>query len=162
MEKSIDSKNMAQEKHYLGIDFGISKIGLALADEETKIAFAFDIFKNDKYFIENIIKIINEKNVDKVIIGITSHKNDTESKMKKISFGKMLEEKIDCDILYYEEMFTTKIAQNNLRESGKKNVTRNDDMEAARIILQSWIDFEPERIQKFQKSLESLKQTRSS
>jgi RNase H-fold protein (predicted Holliday junction resolvase) len=37
-------------------------------------------------------------------------------------------------------MFTTKMAQFNLRERGMKHVSKHDDVEAARIILQAWLE----------------------
>ena len=44
---SIDKKNL-NISHYLGIDYGKSNVGLALADSETKMAFAYKTLKNDK------------------------------------------------------------------------------------------------------------------
>jgi len=41
---------------------------------------------------------------------------------------------------YQNEMFTTKMAQANLIERGEKGVSQHDDEEAARIILQEWLD----------------------
>jgi RNase H-fold protein (predicted Holliday junction resolvase) len=43
-------------------------------------------------------------------------------------------------IEYQEEMFTTKQAQRNLIEKGVKGIKKFDDQEAARIILQGWLD----------------------
>jgi len=43
-------------------------------------------------------------------------------------------------IEYQDEMFTTKMASANLREHGIRNIARFDDQEAARIILQEWLD----------------------
>jgi RNase H-fold protein (predicted Holliday junction resolvase) len=37
-------------------------------------------------------------------------------------------------------MFTTKMAQENIKKRGEKNISKMDDQEAARIILQSWLD----------------------
>lgn len=43
-------------------------------------------------------------------------------------------------IAYQDEMFTTKMAQQNLIERGVKHVSKHYDEEAARIILQEWLD----------------------
>jgi len=37
-------------------------------------------------------------------------------------------------------MFTTKIAETNLAEKGIKKIKKYDDQEAARIILQEWLN----------------------
>ncbi len=54
--------------------------------------------------------------------------------------GKKMEKELGVPVLYHEEMFTTKMAQDNLKEKGVKGVKKYDDQEAARIILQSWLD----------------------
>ena len=48
--------------------------------------------------------------------------------------------KFPIRIEYQNEMFTTKMAQANLIERGVKHVSLHDDEEAARIILQEWLD----------------------
>lgn len=131
---------MAQIGSFLGLDFGKSKIGLAVADEETKVAFALDTIKNDKDFLRNLQEIIKRENVKKIIIGMTLHEKDVESKKEKESFGKMLEEKFGVEVEYQEEMFTTKMAHENIKMRGGRNIAKLDDQEAARIILQSWLD----------------------
>jgi len=37
-------------------------------------------------------------------------------------------------------MFSTKMAHFNLKKQGKKEIKKYDDKEAARIILQEWLD----------------------
>jgi RNase H-fold protein (predicted Holliday junction resolvase) len=57
--------------------------------------------------------------------------------------GKLIGEQLPAiHIAYQDEMFTTKMAQANLIERGEKHVGRHDDAEAARIILQSYMDKE--------------------
>jgi len=127
-------------KNYLGIDWGKAKIGLALADEETKIAFAFSILKNKKNPVEKIIGIIKKNNVKEIIIGIPSHINRKKMIYGGERLGRILEEKLNISVSYQNEMFTTKIAQANLIQKGVKAVGKSDDSEAARIILQDWLE----------------------
>ncbi|EKE24988.1 MAG: hypothetical protein ACD_5C00336G0001 [uncultured bacterium] len=142
MTKSIDMANEAQLSHVLGVDFGLSKIGLAIADEETKMAFAFDILKNDKQLFDNLRDILIEKNIKKVVLGMTKHEKDSDSFMEKENFAKRLKEELSVHVFLQEEMFTTKMAHANIKLHGKKNISATDDKEAARIILQSWLDGE--------------------
>lgn len=132
--------NEAQLSHILGVDFGTAKIGLAIADSETKMAFALDTLKNDRKFFENLREIIKEKNVGVVVIGMTRHEKDPESVKKKEIFAKELKEKFSLEVFFQEEMFTTKMAHENIKMHGVKNISAFDDKEAARIILQEWID----------------------
>jgi putative holliday junction resolvase len=137
---SIDQSKNAKTSHILGIDFGKSKIGLALADTETKIAFAYGAIKNDKNLLANLEKIIEKENVEKVVIGFPSYMIETSEESDQKSLGKLLEINAGVQVEYFDEMFTTKMAQDNLKAKGAKNVGKIDDAEAAKIILQEWLD----------------------
>jgi len=133
---------MTEINTYLGIDYGRSKIGLAIADEETRMAFAFDVLKNDKEFWKNLKEICQSENVKKIIIGKTFHEMDQESAEEKKEFGNKVSKETGIEVEFQEEMFTTKMAQKNLIEAEVKNISKNDDSESAKIILQSWLDKE--------------------
>lgn len=130
----------AEIGHFLGVDYGKTDVGLALADEETKIAFIYKTLKNDKNFLQELAEIIERENVKTVIIGIPSYINKENVEYDVERLGKFIEEKFKVEVYYQNEMFTTKIAQAKLIEKGVKGVKRYDDQEAARIILQEWID----------------------
>lgn len=140
MSMSIDSQDSAQISHILGVDFGMAKIGLAIADDETKMAFAYDTLKNDKEFLKNLKEIVSCENVKTVVIGMTRHQKDDESAKEKLNFAKTIENELGIEIVFHEEMFTTKMAQANIKMRGGRNIAASDDQEAARIILQSWLD----------------------
>ncbi|HEX8973957.1 MAG TPA: Holliday junction resolvase RuvX [Patescibacteria group bacterium] len=150
MSKSIDSSNMAEISQktdqensigtILGMDYGQSKIGLAIADEETRMAFAFDTLKNDNELWKNLKEIAACENVKMIVLGMTAHEKDQKSASEKQRFAARLEKELGAEVVFQEEMFTTKMAQENIKLRGKKNVAATDDQEAARIILQSWLD----------------------
>ena len=127
---------------YLGVDYGESKVGLAIADGETKMAFAFDTLINDKNLYTNLKEIISREDVATVVIGLPSHVNREETEYPSEIFAKKLTEVTDVKIVFQDEMFTTKMAKANLVEKGVKSVDKHDDAEAARIILQEWLDSE--------------------
>lgn len=137
---SIDNQKTSKISHYLGIDFGRSNVGLALADSETKIAFTHKTLKNDKDLLQNIAEIIAKENVKKVIIGIPSYINKETIEHEAKKLGKLIEKTVKVKVFYQNEMFTTKMAQANLIEKGVKGIKKHDDEEAARIILQEWLD----------------------
>lgn len=141
MTKSIDTLNIAETSHILGVDFGESKIGLAISDTETKMAFAFNTLRNDNKFIENLRQIVAQKNVSIIVVGMTQHEKDQEGLEKKKQFAQTLKKEIGVEVFFQEEMFSTKIAQANIKMRGGKNLAATDDQEAARIILQEWLDF---------------------
>ncbi len=146
---------MGSERNYLGIDWGSSKVGIALAHAETGVALAYSTLKNDDFFLSNLKNIIELEDVGTVVIGIParnalrsnaggpSHVNREETEYDGEKLGKLIIEKLpDIRIVYQDESFTTKMAQANLIERGEKHVGRHDDAEAARIILQSYMDKE--------------------
>ncbi|HPN54326.1 MAG TPA: Holliday junction resolvase RuvX [Candidatus Moranbacteria bacterium] len=140
MKKSIPSRNEAEISHYLGLDFGKAKIGLAIADNETRMAFAFSTLKNDKNFLQKLKEIVENENIKAIVIGITRHEKDQQSAEEKMEFAERVKKETGLIPFFQEEMFTTKMATENLKQSGQKNIAAKDDQEAARIILQSWLD----------------------
>jgi putative holliday junction resolvase len=133
--------NEAEIRKILGIDYGESKVGLAMADNETKIAFVYATLKNDKDFLLSLLKIIEKENIGKVIIGIPAYINRKEVEYAGEKLGEIIRKALPgMEIEYQNEMFTTKMAQDNLMEKGVRGVKKHDDEEAARIILQSWLD----------------------
>jgi putative transcription antitermination factor YqgF len=137
---SIDHQNSPEISHYLGIDYGTADVGLALADVETKMAFAYNTLKNDKNFLQNLGEIINKENVKMVIIGVPSYVNREGVEYDGEKLGKTLEKNLGVEVEYQNEMFTTKMAQAHLIEKQVKGIKRYDDQEAARIILQEYLD----------------------
>ncbi len=136
----MQEQNSAQISHILAIDYGKSKVGLAVADSETKIAFAHKTIDNDKNFIENLKTIVREERIDRIIIGKLSYAGENKKAFEVEDVGKLLEKELGIIVEYQEEMFSTKMAENNLKEAGAKKIKKLDNQEAARIILQSWLD----------------------
>jgi putative Holliday junction resolvase len=129
------------EKGFLGIDWGSVDVGIAVADPETRIALTCTTLRNDEQLLQRIAEIIEREDVGTVVIGIPSHVNRVMVEYEGEKLGKLLTAFLpELRIAYQDEMFTTKMAQHNLIERGMKNVSKHDDEEAARIILQEWLD----------------------
>jgi len=136
----------------LGIDYGESKVGLAIGDSETRMAFGYGTLDNDKNLLQKLAEIIEEENISKVIIGVSNlevrfpSNSSEEIKSLKLkadgprSLGSSVSKLTGVEVEYQDEMFTTQQAQRNLIEKGVKGIKKYDDQEAARIILQSWLD----------------------
>lgn len=133
----------------LGIDFGLKKIGLALADSEIKIAMPSDIiyYFSKKELIEKIRKIIIEKEVKKIIIGLplSFDFQETEMSQKVRSFGVMLEKEFLLPIDFQNEMFSSKQVENMEFEAKRKIKSRKPkqfqdvDNQSAALILESYL-----------------------
>lgn len=129
-----------EEKNFLGIDWGKSKIGVALAHGETRIAVAYGIFKNDDVFLETLKKIVQEEMVETIIIGIPRYGKETIEEHPAKIFGQKLQKVLGVEVVFSNEMFTSKMAQDSLIVQGYSAVGAQDDAEAAKILLQAWLD----------------------
>lgn len=103
---------------YLGIDYGEKNIGLAICDNNLKIATPFGIVHS----LEEIKKIVQEKNIDKIIIGLPlGFRGETEQTRKTRDFAKNFK-----NFEFVDERFTSKMTKNHAS--------------AATIILQDYLD----------------------
>jgi putative holliday junction resolvase len=125
-------------KYYLGIDYGESKVGLAIADSETRIAFAYGMLKNDEKMLQNIFDIIKKEKIEIAIIGVPKRMGDRKIVFAGEKLGEALE-KEKITVFYQDEIYSTKIARENLKEKGLRDINRFDDAESARIILDSFL-----------------------
>lgn len=131
-----------EEALYMGIDWGKSDVGVALADGTMRIAYAHTTLDNGRELVKSLGKVIQEKGVKTVVLGISSPINRKSVEHVSEKLGEVLEQNYGVIVEYQNEMFTTKIAQRQLIERGVKHIERYDDQEAARIILQDWLDRE--------------------
>ncbi len=129
-----------EEQNFLGIDWGENKLGIALAHGETRIAMAYGIFKNTSLFLEELKKIIQKEEVGTIVVGIPRYQGKISEEHPARKFGQNLERVLKKKIIYTNEMFTSKLAQDSLKILGGKNVGASDDAEAAKILLQEWLD----------------------
>ena len=127
----------------LSIDYGEKRIGLAVCDKKEVLASRFLTLENKSLekSIEEIKKIILEENVKKIVVGIPiGFKNKSEQTKIIEKFIGKLEKNISIPIIKINEIFTSKMAKKNLREAGVKDVKKVIDQEAARIILESYLE----------------------
>ncbi|MDO8240849.1 MAG: Holliday junction resolvase RuvX [Candidatus Moranbacteria bacterium] len=134
MEETLETE------HFLGLDYGKAKIGLAVADSEVKIAFAHSTLDNDRNALDKIGDIIVAEAVGVVVIGKPKETEQYNS-VSVSRFASEISESFPLVRIEFEdEMFTTKMAEDRLKEKGAKKIKNLDNQEAARIILQSWLD----------------------
>lgn len=132
--------------NYLGIDWGKRDVGIALAHPETRVAVPLTTEHNDAGLVGRLGLLIRAEAVGTVVIGIPSHVNRGEVVYPGKVLGRLLEEVLGIHVVYQDEMFTTKLAQQALINRGERHVHQKDDAEAARIILQEWLDRQSLRV----------------
>ncbi|MEA2097575.1 MAG: Holliday junction resolvase RuvX [Patescibacteria group bacterium] len=129
----------------LSIDYGNKKIGLAISDINKKLASRFLTLKNKslKSSIEEIKDIITDKEIGEIVVGLPVGLKAESSQTRKTNrFIDYLAEEISIPIKKINEVFTSKMAEENLRRAGIKSeeIKKVIDQEAARIFLQDYLD----------------------
>jgi putative Holliday junction resolvase len=121
---------------FLGLDYGTKKVGIALSDEEGKLAFPCGVTPNTSALVEKIREICEKENIGTVIIGESRDFGGKPNPLMKkiIPFKKKLEYALGLPIFFEPEFLTSKQAR-NIQEGSALT-----DASAAAIILQSFLD----------------------
>ncbi|NBI06715.1 Holliday junction resolvase RuvX [Senegalia massiliensis] len=130
----------------LGLDVGDKTVGVAVSDPLGFTAQGIKTIKrtNIKKDLQEIVEIINEKHVSKIVIGLPKNMNNTlgpqGEKVKK--FAEKLKKYIDIDIVYQDERLSTVSATKTLIEADVSRKKRKNvvDKLAAIYILQTYLD----------------------
>lgn len=125
---------------YLGIDFGTKKVGLALSDEGGSMGFPHGIVPNDGRLIDEVLALIERKEVGAVVIGESRDFSGKENAVAKDAkaFGLLLEQRSHLPVHFEPETLTTQEARRDfegVRIPGNAAV----DASAAALILTSYL-----------------------
>ena len=129
----------------IGLDFGLSKVGLAISDPSGIIALPLKVirYKNKEDLLSELKDISKEKNVNKFVIGYPISMNYKENEMTKIiDIFKQDMENMNFEVILEDERLSSEYAKKIMIEQDVK-VSRNKemvDLTAASIILQTYLD----------------------
>ena len=129
----------------IGIDFGLSKVGLASSDPSGIIALPLKVlrYKDKKDLLSELQGISKEKNVNKFVVGYPISMNYKENEMTKIiDIFKQDMENMNFEVILEDERLSSEYAKKIMIEQDVK-VSRNKemvDLTAASIILQTYLD----------------------
>lgn len=130
----------------LAIDYGIRRTGLAVTDPLQLIANALDTVSTDMIF-KYLSDYLQKEIVETFVIGKPTQMNGTDSEtMDKIRvFSEGLAKRFpNVKIDWFDERFTSVMAQKTIREAGIKKQARQNkslvDKVAAVIILQGYME----------------------
>jgi putative Holliday junction resolvase len=136
----MTSQNEPKISQYLAIDYGTARVGLAVGDSEIGIAFTLTTLDNDNQLLENLRQIIAEQEITHIIFGKLGVTGKQTTAFDAEAVGKKMATELGVPVIFQEEMFSTKMAEAALKEKGTRNIKELDNQEAARIILQSFLD----------------------
>lgn len=120
----------------LGIDYGMKKTGLAIADSETAIASPISVIVGGMPGLEHLKNVIEEEGIEKLVLGLpttvdgqpSAHREATLEFMEALQVFGLPVETVD-------EQFTSKESQ-RLRAEGAE---APEDALAAMLILQDYL-----------------------
>lgn len=127
-------------RNYLALDVGEKRIGLALANDEVKIAVPFGWLENTDNIVQEIIEELIKNDISTIVVGYPRNQSgeatlQTEYVEKFVS--RLAEIDLDIDIVYQDESLTSVEAERRL---GRVKDKGEIDAEAASIILQDYLD----------------------
>ena len=134
-------------KRIIGIDFGLSKVGIAISDPSGIISMPLETirYKNQKELIEVIKKIALEKNVKTLVIGYPLNMNYKENNMTEIiDKFKIVMENNNFEIHLEDERLSSQYAKKIMIQQDIKTGKNKEmvDVLSASIILQTYLDRE--------------------
>ena len=132
----------------VGIDYGRARIGIALSDNQKRMALPYKMLKTSKNIKDTLIelkKIIDLlRDIEKIIIGLPLTMKGEESLMAKEvkDFGALLEKESPLPIEYFDERLSSAMADKILKNLAvnRKKRTQQSDSIAASIFLQTYLD----------------------
>jgi putative Holliday junction resolvase len=130
----------------MGIDFGTKRIGVAISTPEQNIASPLENYdrRTKQLDGEFLAKVAAEYRVAGIVVGLPVHMSGDESeKSRQVrNFGKWLSHLTKLPLRYWDERYTSVIAELYLHEADLSNKKRKArmDMVAAQVMLQNYLD----------------------
>ena len=128
---------------FLGLDYGLRRIGVAVGDASRFLAFAHGthVEGKDGSIFKYLGEIIQSRQVTGLVLGLPLKTDGTDGEitLKVRRFAKRLEEEFQLPVILWDERYSSQEADRWLQE--KRRSTKEDrDALAAEIILQSYLD----------------------
>ena len=130
---------------FIGIDFGMSKVGLAISDPSKIISMPLKVlrYKNPKNLIEDLQIIATENNVDTFVVGYPLNMNNEKNEMTSL-VDNFKDELINLGfkVFLQDERLSSESAKKIMHEQNIKTGNNKEkiDLIASTIILQSFLD----------------------
>jgi len=124
----------------LGVDFGSRKVGFAIGDTESKIAFPRKVFyyQENKELLKEIENLIDQEDIEVIVWGLPLNMKGERTAQTDMTttFATKIKSLLKIKTVFQDERLSTKEAQNLFQEKE----TAGEDSLAAQIILQNYFD----------------------
>lgn len=131
----------------LALDVGSKTIGVAVSDPMNIIAQGVTTIKRKTLDedLDELLKMINDYNVELIVVGKPLNMNNTEGKsvQRVMNVGNRLRDKSGLEVVYQDERLSTVSANTVLMDSKVRRENRKKyvDKIAATYILQTYLDW---------------------
>lgn len=126
----------------LALDYGKTRVGLALGDTATKVAVGKGVIEgfSQNKLIAKIKAIVNLEHIDRVVIGLPLNlKGEATLMTTEVQrFVEKLRNHITVPVQTFDERLTSAMADRLLQDHPGKH--KSQDQVAAQIILQNYLD----------------------
>jgi len=132
-------------KRMIGIDYGLSKVGLSISDPLKIISIPLTVikYKNSSELLKILKEIATENNVDSFVIGYPLNMNNKKNKMTELVDDFFQELKnMNFNVFLQDERLSSESAKKIMHEQNIKTGENKEqiDLIASTIILQSFLD----------------------
>ena len=130
---------------FIGIDFGLSKVGLSISDPLKIISIPLKVikYKNRKELLSKLQEIALENDVKSFVVGYPLNMNNKKNEMTKLVDDFFVELKnLNFNVFLQDERLSSESAKKIMLEQNIKtgNNKEHIDLIASTIILQSFLD----------------------
>ncbi|MDW7655543.1 MAG: Holliday junction resolvase RuvX [Bacillota bacterium] len=139
---------LTQTGKWMGVDFGLARIGVAVSDPLGILANGLETIRwngRDADSIkERLVYLVKQQNVQGIVMGYPSRTDGKQASLTGMvrDLAAELEQVTGVPVLLRDERFTTVMARRKLQESGVKAKRQKPviDQVAAEIILQEYLE----------------------
>jgi putative Holliday junction resolvase len=133
-------------KRLLGVDYGQVRVGLAVSDPDRKFAFPLATYERQgpERDATHFRALVEQEDIGGLVVGLPVHLSGREGQKagEARTFGTWLATATRLPVVFFDERFTTVLAEAALWDAGlthKKRKARRDKV-AAQILLQAYLD----------------------
>lgn len=132
----------------IGLDHGSRRIGVAVGDTETGIAFPRPALRtrSSAAAVEAVMQLAADEDATTVVIGLPYLTDGSEGAQAALvrAFGERLR-RIGLEVIYEDERLSSWAAGQGLAEGGRRPPRESGEIDsaAARLILQQYLDARP-------------------
>jgi putative Holliday junction resolvase len=132
----------------LGLDLGEKRIGLAVSDEDARIAFPAGVLvrKSERQDFAALRKLVEERGIGRAVVGLPLHMSGRAGPQAEAAraFAATLAEKAGIPVDTLDERWTSVAAERSLRETGRRTIERHGkgvvDEVAATLLLGAYLE----------------------